>query len=108
MSFGRIQMPRVDGFAVMERLMATAGDDYLPILVLTAATDRATRLRALELGAKDYLTKPSSAWRLLHRSQPAGGATQYRERKRQSERAGGDGRERTYELERRVMKSSIA
>ncbi len=96
-----IQMPRIDGFAVMKQLVAMAGDDYLPILVLTAATDRATRLRALEQGAKDYLTKPFERLEVLHRIRNLLVVrTQYQERKRQSERLEEMVRERTQEVER--------
>jgi putative two-component system response regulator len=95
-----IQMPRVDGFMVMKQLMELAGDEYLPILVLTALTDRATRLKALELGAKDYLTKPFERLEVLHRIRNLLVVrTQYRERKRQSERLEHMVRERTRELE---------
>lgn len=52
-------MPDLDGFEVMERLQAeVAPRSYLPILVLTADLRNETRLRALLLGAKDFLTKP--------------------------------------------------
>jgi putative two-component system response regulator len=51
-----IQMPGMDGFDVMAALEPE--DDYLPVIVLTAYTDRDTRLRALEAGARDFLGKP--------------------------------------------------
>jgi putative two-component system response regulator len=51
-------MPHVDGFDVMEALREQFHDDYLPILVLTADLAHATRIKALEAGAKDFLTKP--------------------------------------------------
>ncbi len=53
-----IRMPKMDGFQVMERLEEIIADDYLPVLVLTAQTDNETRLRALDMGAKDFITKP--------------------------------------------------
>lgn len=53
-----LNMPVMDGFAVLEGLRASEGGDILPILVITAQTDSASRLRALELGATDFLTKP--------------------------------------------------
>ena len=96
-----IQMPRIDGFAVMKQLIEMAGDDYLPILVLTASPDRATRLRALESGAKDYLTKPFERLEVLHRIRNLLVVrNQYKERKQQSERLEEMVRERTREVER--------
>ncbi len=62
-----IRMPHLSGFDVMEQLAAQAEDDYLPILVLTAQTDRETRLRALGAGAKDFLTKPFDREEVLNR-----------------------------------------
>src|ERR1700733_12145272 len=51
-----LQMPGMDGFQVMEGLKEIEGDDYLPILVITAQPDH--KLRALEAGAKDFVSKP--------------------------------------------------
>jgi len=53
-----IRMPHLDGYDVMDMLTKRFAGDYLPVLVLTAQTDRDTRLKALESGAKDFLTKP--------------------------------------------------
>ncbi len=53
-----INMPYFDGYEVMDELKKIKGDDYLPILIITAQKDEATRLRSLEAGAKDFLTKP--------------------------------------------------
>jgi PAS domain S-box-containing protein len=49
-------MPVMDGFQVMENLKVNVGDDYLPILVLTAQPGH--KLRALTSGAKDFISKP--------------------------------------------------
>src|ERR1041385_7578951 len=51
-----LQMPGMDGFAVMEGLKKIEGDGYLPVLVITAQPGH--KLRALEAGAKDFVTKP--------------------------------------------------
>ena len=57
-----LQMPAPDGFAVMELLRPwTAGETYVPVLVLTADAGQQTRRRALDQGAKDFLTKPLDA-----------------------------------------------
>lgn len=51
-----LQMPDMDGFAVIEALKAAAQDDYLPVIVLTAQPGH--KLRALQAGAKDFISKP--------------------------------------------------
>jgi putative two-component system response regulator len=53
-----INMPHLDGFQVMAQLRTLNLESYIPILVLTAQADTATRLRALEAGAKDFVSKP--------------------------------------------------
>ena len=51
-----LQMPGMDGFQVMAGLKDIAEDDYLPILVITAQPGH--KLRALQAGAKDFISKP--------------------------------------------------
>ncbi|QXI25682.1 response regulator [Pseudomonas vanderleydeniana] len=68
-----LHMPEFDGFAILEQLSRRIrAGEYLPILVLTADATRETRLRALALGAKDFISKPLDAletmlrvWNLL-------------------------------------------
>jgi DNA-binding NtrC family response regulator len=49
-------MPEMDGLAVLERIRALAPD--LPVLMLTANSDVDVVIRAIRLGAYDYITKP--------------------------------------------------
>jgi PAS domain S-box-containing protein len=51
-----LQMPAMDGFAVMEALKTNDADGYLPVIVLTAQPGH--KLRALQAGAKDFISKP--------------------------------------------------
>ena len=51
-----LQMPGMDGFTVMEGLKTNEDDDYLPVIVLTAQPGH--KLRALQAGAKDFISKP--------------------------------------------------
>lgn len=63
-----LNMPQFDGFDVMHQLTITESSDNFPsILVLTAQTDRDTRIRALNSGAKDYVHKPFDRVELLSR-----------------------------------------
>ena len=51
-----LQMPLMDGFEVMEGLKAVEAGGYLPVLVITA--DPAQKVKALQAGARDFLSKP--------------------------------------------------
>ena len=51
-----LMMPEIDGYGVLERLAGRPG--FLPVIVVTAACDREARLRALKLGAHEFLVKP--------------------------------------------------
>jgi len=51
-----LQMPGMDGFQVMEGLKTNDADGYLPVLVITAQPGH--KLRALQAGAKDFISKP--------------------------------------------------
>lgn len=53
-----LMMPHVDGFAVLEALRSTPSELFLPVIVLTADANEATKLRALRSGATDFLLKP--------------------------------------------------
>lgn len=63
-----LHMPRVSGFDVMNALRKNYPDDYLPILVISADNDYRVHLRALSMGAKDFLNKPYDPPQVLLRS----------------------------------------
>jgi cyclic di-GMP phosphodiesterase len=63
-----VDMPRLDGIAVCERLKAHPIHRLIPIVILTASSDRDTKLRGLAAGADDYLSKPFDAQELLIRT----------------------------------------
>jgi putative two-component system response regulator len=63
-----VDMPRLDGIAVCERLKAHSVRRLIPIIILTASNDKATRLRGIAAGADDYLSKPFDAQELLVRT----------------------------------------
>jgi two-component system, cell cycle response regulator len=60
-----LQMPGMDGFEVMEGLKAIETDGYLSVLAVTAQP--AHKLRALQGGAKDFVSKPFDLAELLMR-----------------------------------------
>ena len=63
-----IQMPRLDGLTVCRMLKEHSTRRLIPIVMLTALADRATRLDGLEAGADDFLTKPFDSQELLIRT----------------------------------------
>ena len=62
-----LMMPEVSGFDILRAVRAEAELQYTPIIVLTAASDATTKLRALELGATEFLSKPVDASELVLR-----------------------------------------
>lgn len=60
-----LMLPRVGGLELCRRLRAE--DVQIPVLVLTARGEEADRVRALDLGADDYVIKPFSVPELLAR-----------------------------------------
>lgn len=53
-----MRMPVLDGLSILTLLQDAIRQEGLPIIVLTAQTERETRLEALARGARDYLVKP--------------------------------------------------
>jgi DNA-binding response OmpR family regulator len=60
-----ISLPELDGHAVLARIRARRPE--LPVLMLTARDDLDNKVRALEAGADDYLTKPFAFEELVAR-----------------------------------------
>jgi DNA-binding response OmpR family regulator len=59
-----VMMPRLDGFAVTQRVREFSS---VPIIILTVRGEDQDKIRGLDLGADDYLTKPFSVEELLAR-----------------------------------------
>ena len=53
-----LMMPEVSGFSVLEQVRDDPELRFIPIIVLTSASGPDTKLRALELGATEFLSKP--------------------------------------------------
>lgn len=62
-----LSMPHVDGWEVMKLLDAQYGDHSPPVIVVTAEARRSTQVKALSLGASDFITKPFDVSELLVR-----------------------------------------
>jgi two-component system phosphate regulon response regulator PhoB len=60
-------LPRLSGIEVCRRLRARAETRNAPIIILTARGEEADRIRGLDTGADDYITKPFSMSELIAR-----------------------------------------
>lgn len=62
-----VMMPDLDGFSVLERIRAADAFDDMPVIMLTSRGREDDVLRALDLGANDFVTKPFSPGELYGR-----------------------------------------
>jgi putative two-component system response regulator len=62
-----ISMPRMDGFQVCRKLKEDTGNRKIPVVMLTASGERQSRIRALEAGVNDFLSKPVDSTELVVR-----------------------------------------
>lgn len=71
-----LKMPFVSGFEVLEWLRTQPQLASVPVFVLTGSSIERDRQRALELGARQYLTKPPTPDILLHLLRPSDAVAQ--------------------------------
>ncbi len=62
-------MPHATGFEVLQRIRADYRFDHIPVIFLTALSDKERLIEALDAGATDYITKPFDQSELLARVQ---------------------------------------
>ncbi|BAY26448.1 hypothetical protein NIES2100_62640 [Calothrix sp. NIES-2100] len=62
-----VMMPGIDGFETCRRLKANAITANIPVIFMTALSDTSSKVRALELGAVDYISKPFQEKEVLAR-----------------------------------------
>lgn len=53
-----VAMPRMDGFRVLDRVRSLSDPAELPVIMVTGSCDQQERLRAVEAGANDFISKP--------------------------------------------------
>lgn len=66
-----LMMPGMNGYEVTERIRQNPATTHIPVLIVSAMHDEATRLRAQQAGASDFLTKPMERLELCARVRSA-------------------------------------
>jgi DNA-binding response OmpR family regulator len=62
-----VMMPGIDGFETCRRLKSRAQTEPIPVIFMTALSDTVDKVKGLELGAVDYVTKPFQQEEVLAR-----------------------------------------
>src|SRR5690606_23282367 len=62
-----VMMPGMDGFEVCRRLKSDPATQHIPVVMVTALDQVSDRVRGLEAGADDFLTKPANDLQLMTR-----------------------------------------
>ena len=62
-----VMMPKMDGFEACKRLKADPALAHIPVVMITALDQASDRIRGLEAGADDFLTKPANDLALFAR-----------------------------------------
>lgn len=62
-----VMMPGMDGFEACQRLKSNPATAHIPVVMVTALTDATDRVRGLEAGADDFLSKPVNDLALMAR-----------------------------------------
>ena len=60
-----VTMPALDGFGALDMLKRHLDTETIPVVFVTASTERSAMRRAMEGGADDWLTKPFTSEELL-------------------------------------------
>ncbi len=62
-----LMMPKISGFEILKRIKGDKHTQFIPIIVITALSEQDDKIRAIELGADDFLVKPSNRLELITR-----------------------------------------
>jgi len=62
-----VMMPGMDGFEVCRQIKADIGHSNIPVVLITSCADQENRIRGIEAGAEDFISKPFDAAEVLAR-----------------------------------------
>ena len=62
-----IMMPGMNGFEVCQQLRAEESTQFIPVVMVTALAEKEDRIRAIEAGADDFISKPFDSHEVLAR-----------------------------------------
>ena len=62
-----LHLPQLDGFQLIQRIRMNHPGEELPIIILSSSDQMADKIKALELGVRDFLTKPTYLNEILNR-----------------------------------------
>ena len=74
-----IMMPKMDGFELIKRIRSNPALKSIYLILITARIQEGDRVRGLDLGADDYITKPFSFSELLARVRVGSRVVQYQQ-----------------------------
>ena len=74
-----IMMPKMDGFELINKIRSNSALRHIYIILITARIQEGDRVRGLDLGADDYITKPFSFSELLARVRVGSRVVQYQQ-----------------------------
>lgn len=71
-----IMLPGEDGYSILDKLKKSSGTRDIPVIMVTAKEAEFDKVRALEAGADDYITKPFGMMEFIARGEGCASAQQ--------------------------------
>ncbi|MDD5232094.1 MAG: response regulator [Syntrophales bacterium] len=62
-----VMMPEMDGYTVCRRIKSDSAKQYIPVVMVTALTSKQDKIRGIEAGAEDFISKPFDQQEVLAR-----------------------------------------